>query len=72
MDAFFAVRILSSSESLLVSERNTGIAARGFATENSDVKLASKSVKAPNKKELSSARVGLENNSIIASKIERI
>lgn len=72
MDAFFAVRTLSSSVNRLVRDRNTGIAASGFATEKSEVKLASKSAIDVNKKEPSSGIAESEISSNISPKIERI
>lgn len=64
MLAFIAVLTLSSCVKRLVSDKNTGIAASGFTTEKSDVKLAIKSANAPIKKELLSGFNSVKNSNI--------
>lgn len=69
MHAFVAVFTLSAYVNRLVNDKKTGIAASGFTTEKSEVKLASKSANAPKYQVLLSG-FNSDTNSIIAEKIE--
>lgn len=69
MLAFVAVLTLSSCVKRLVNDKKTGIAASGFTTEKSEVKLASKSANAPKNHVLLSG-FNSDTNSNIASKID--